>query len=147
MDDITEIYHELGLVKMRENDAANALQAPNQATFVLLPEIIDKMFITYSNINTMKHASHLYLTCSHREDIPVYIGNKNFISNRFPHLLYLKHVEAFDLRKSKTKLNVLNLIVIMCTSLDLSISMVCGILFFCFLNQEKNAIAQFFYCY
>ncbi len=91
-------------------------------SFVLMPNRIDKQFLSYPNITSIENVSHLNITCSHREDEKLYVANNNnFISTRFPHLL---KCAPFDLVKNNSPLHLTNLIIILCTSLDMSSSLV-----------------------
>ena len=120
-DDISEIYREIGIIKVRSENKLEKKSTKKSASLVLLPKTIQKSFLTYPNISSVGDMTHLHVTCTHREDVKLYIGYKNMITNRFPHLL---EGDAYDLVSNNTKLDMIRLIVIMCTSLDISNSMV-----------------------
>jgi hypothetical protein len=58
------------------------------------------------------------LTCTHREDIKL-PPRDDVIPNKFPHLLL---AAPFDLRQSKTKLTLTDMLTIMCTCHDMCLS-------------------------
>ena len=83
------------------------------------PKIIDNNFIRYPNTNTVFNICNFDVSCIHREEIKILNGIRNYLSNNFPHLI---HGTCFNLLDHNCKLNVIYLVIIMITSLDLSMS-------------------------
>ena len=79
--------------------------------------------------------ANLHVTCSHREDIKLHIGRNNYIANKFPHLLKGK---SFNLLERETKLGFIDLMIIMCTCLDIVDSVVSEFLLFIFVNFDNG---------
>jgi len=119
VDDITEIYREIGIITMREEMSDS--YAPKSA-LVLLPKKIKKDFIKQPNVSCIETLSCLNISCTHRENIRlVYGGPKNVISKSYPHLI---KGDSLDLVENKIKLEVNQLIEILSTSIDLANSSV-----------------------
>ena len=119
IDDITEIYKEIGVVNIREDLEKQQRAVTN--SIVLLPRILDQTFALYPNITNVEQISNLNVICTHRDDIRLNIGSKNFISNNYPHLLNGK---TLDLIQENLRLDLKHIVVILCTSLDLNYSTV-----------------------
>jgi hypothetical protein len=123
LDDITEFYNETKIMSTNEeqdeNSSTDSSKSLLSSALVLLPKLIDNDFINYPNVNYLNNISNLNVSCIHREEIPLFYGIKSFISINFPHLLLGKSI---DLLNENIKLDPMNLINIMCTCLDLSMS-------------------------
>jgi hypothetical protein len=122
LEDITEFYNETKITSTNEELTGKNNETPNSlltGALVLLPKLIDKNFINYSNVNYLDNLSNLNVSCIHREEISLFYGIRSFISINFPHLLLGKSI---DLLNDNIRLEPMYLINIMCTCLDLSMS-------------------------
>lgn len=127
-DDLTNIYKNLGMIKQGD-DADNETQIVGLSAIVLLPKIINQNFIDVPNIKSVDCMSNLMVSCIHRENIKLFIGNQSFININYPHLLEGK---CLNLMEENIKLSLKYVIVLLCTCLDLRNSQVS-----CFLKLVK----------
>ena len=113
-NDITSIYRETGIIKFHD-DAKKKVKLASSA-LVLLPKNIDSNFIEYPNVNSVHNLCNLNVTCTHREEIKILVGEGYFMSINYPHLI---QNDCLNLIDKNLRLNMRNLIDIMLTCLDL----------------------------
>ena len=136
VDDITEIYREIGIISVRE-DANEKL---SKSALVLLPKTIEKEFIKFPNVSCVENLSNLNVSCIHRENIKLlYGGPKNFISKSYPHLI---KGDSLDLIDNKIKLDATLLIEIMSTCIDFANSPVNFIYLLCYLFYRISKLRK-----
>lgn len=123
VDDITEIYRELGIITIREETSESRV---HKSSMVLMPKEIKKDFIKQPNVSCIESLSCLNVSCIHRENIRLlYGGPKNVISKSYPHLIL---GDSLNLVENNIKLDGCHLLEILTTCIDLANSSVC---YFC----------------
>ena len=133
VDDITDIYREIGIITMR--DDPNDMSKSSNSALVLLPKNLDKTFIKYPNVSCVEQLSHLNISCIHRESIKLlYGGPKNVITKNYPHLI---KGDSLDLLENKIRLDMSFLFQILSTCIDLASSPVSYLLSIIYLIMEK----------
>jgi hypothetical protein len=119
-NDITSIYRETGIIAFRDDAKKQFKLAPS--ALVLLPKQIDPSFVAYPNVNFIRNLSNLNVTCTHREEIKILVGDAGyFMSINYPHLI---HADCLDLVEQHLKLEMNYLIDIFVTCYDLGNSLV-----------------------
>jgi hypothetical protein len=118
-NDVTSIYRETGIITFRDDTKKRFKLAPS--ALVLLPKQIDPNFVIYPNVNYINNLCNLNVTCTHREEIKILVGDGHFMSINYPHLI---QADCLDLIERKLKLNLRYLIDIFLTCYDLGYSLV-----------------------
>lgn len=118
-NDITDIYRQAGIIAFKGDAATNS--EFESTAIVLFPTTVDSKFINYPNVATTMNLCNLNVSCTHRDEVKIMVGDGYFICINYPHLI---KEDSFNLVDKSVKLELRHLLNILVTSYDLGSSLV-----------------------